>query len=89
MLEGKLEILHCGSMCFTVYGRGDIISDFIEYLKTSVDENIEVRTIAGRDQLERFKIAITGNIVTRLTIEEFRQQFIDDYCNRKTFTPSI
>ncbi|BFT83981.1 hypothetical protein GVv1_47730 (plasmid) [Enterobacter pseudoroggenkampii] len=82
MLEGKLEKLHCGSMCFAVYGKREIVSDFIEYLIASVSDKIEVRTIAGRDHLDRFKIVITGNIVTRLSIDEFRRQLIDDYCNR-------
>lgn len=82
MLEGRSETLHCGTMCFAVYGRDDVISSFVDYLKTSANISIEVRVIAGRDPMGRIKIAITGSIVEQLSIEAFRHQFIDDYYSR-------
>lgn len=78
MLEGRTEKLHCGSMCFAVYGSDDVMNDFVEYLKTSAI-TIEVRVIAGRDHLGRIKIVITGSIVGQLTIEAFMQPFIEHY----------
>lgn len=82
MLEGRSETLHCGTMCFAVYGRDEVISNFIDYLKTSANAPVEVRFIAGRDQKGRIKIAITGKIVDQLSIEAFRHQFIDSYYSR-------
>ncbi|ESN53980.1 hypothetical protein JW314_08120 [Enterobacter roggenkampii] len=81
MLEGRKEKLHCGSMCFAVFGSDDDISDFVEYLKTSAIA-IDVRVIAGRDHLDRIKIVITGSIVDQLSFDAFRHQYIDDYCSR-------
>ncbi|MCL6723236.1 MULTISPECIES: hypothetical protein [Enterobacter] len=82
MLEGRTEKLHCGSICFTVYGRDDVISDFVEYLNTSANAPVDVRVIAGRDHSGRIKIAITGKIVEQLSFEAFRHQFIDGYYSR-------
>ena len=82
MLEGRVEILHCGTMCFTVFGRDEVLSGFVEYLNNSAHTSFDVRVIAGRDHLGRIKIAITGSIVEQFSIELFRYQFIDDYCSR-------
>ncbi|HFV9915716.1 TPA: hypothetical protein ACIBH9_003949 [Salmonella enterica subsp. diarizonae serovar 61:l,v:z35] len=82
MLEGRLEALHYGAKCFAVYGKDEVISDFMKYLENSVNTSIYVRIIAGRDHQGRVKIAITGKIVERLSIEVFRHQFIDDYYSR-------
>lgn len=82
MLEGRSEKLHCGSMCFAVYGSDEVIIHYVDYLKTSANTSINVRFIAGRDQNGRIKIAITGKIVEQLSIEDFRHQFIDDYYSR-------
>ncbi|MHA1163742.1 hypothetical protein [Enterobacter ludwigii] len=82
MLEGKKEKLHCGSMCFTVNGSDQVISDFVDYLKTSAIPAVDVRIIAGRDHSGRIKIAITGNIVTQLSPTALRHQFIDGYYSR-------
>lgn len=79
MLEGRSETLHCGSMCFAVYGPDDVISNFVDYLKASVSSSIDVRVIGGRDKNGRIKIAITGSIVEQLSIEAFMHQFIDSY----------
>lgn len=82
MLEGRSETLHCGPMCFAVYGRDEVISNFVDYLRTSPNAPVDVRFIAGRDPKGRIKIAITGSIVEQLSIEDFRHQFIDDYYSR-------
>lgn len=63
MLEGKAEKLHCGSTCFTVYGRDDVISDFVDYLKVAAIPAIDVRIIASRDHSGRIKIMITENML--------------------------
>lgn len=70
-------------MCFAVYGRDEVISNFVDYLKASANVSVDVRLIAGRDQNGRIKIAITGKIVEQLSIEDFRHQFIDGYYSRK------
>lgn len=81
MLEGRMETLHCGSMCFAVYGRDEVISEFLEYLYTFAP-TFDVRVIAGRDHLSRIKIVITGSSVGELSIEAFLHQVIDDYYSR-------
>lgn len=82
MLEGKLAKLHYGAKCFVVYGKDEVISDFMKYLENYVNASIDVRIIAGRDFQGRIKIAITGKIVERLSIEVFRHKFIDGYYSR-------
>lgn len=79
MLEGRSETLHCGSMCFAVYGKDEVISNFIDYLKTSAGGLLDIRVIAGRDEKGRIKVAITGNTVEPQSIEAFMLQFIDSY----------
>ncbi|EHN5647300.1 hypothetical protein KJB16_002344 [Salmonella enterica] len=82
MLDGKLDKLHCGAVCFVVYGEDETIIDFTEYLRKSAHMPHEVRVIAGRDHLGRLKIALTGKIVEQLSFEAFRCQFLDDYNSR-------
>lgn len=82
MLECKIEKLHCGSICFAVYGIDDNINFFVDYLKISVNTAFDVRVIAGRDHSGKIKIAITGDIVEQLSLETFRHQVIDDFNSR-------
>lgn len=79
MLEGKIESLHSGIKCFAVYGRDEVIMDFVEYLRMNAPAQFDVRIIAGRDHSGRIKIAITGGIVEHLSFDAFRHQFMSEF----------
>jgi hypothetical protein len=66
-------------MCFAVYGPDEVISNFIDYLKTSAGGLLDIRFIAGRDEKGRIKIAITGNTIEPQSIEVFMHQYIDSF----------
>lgn len=79
MLEGKIESLHSGIKCFAVYGRDDVIMDFVEYLRMNSPAHFDVRIIAGRDHSGRIKVAITGRIRDYLSFDALRHQFMSEF----------
>lgn len=66
MLEGRSETLHCGTMCFAVYGRDDVISSFVDYLKTSTIlpvMAIFIRTIGSRPAITLTSIEVLAEVL--------------------------
>ena len=79
MLEGRLETLHCGTNCFAVYGKEEILADFIEFVQRKALQPIDIRIIAGVDSLGRTKIIITGNMNDNTSFETYHLDILHNY----------
>ncbi len=72
MLEGRLELMHCGTPCFAVYGKEELLRSLIDYIASCTTLPAEVRIIGGLDVMGRMKITITGKLRDEMSLDDFQ-----------------
>lgn len=83
MLEGRLETMHCGARCFAVYGKEEVITGFIDHVRSNTVTPPDIRIIGGLDVMGRMKIAITGKIIESMSFDDFRAEVLNSYVHSK------